>query len=95
MGKRKGIQIIKYKFETIDGKITTEIVPDSNIFLILLKKLILWLFRNINYRHFHRDENFVRRKVIQITGIRSCLIEEYWGQRSKSMFQWKIGKYYI
>lgn len=65
-----------------------------------LHKFITFLFKKINWNHFKMkvDENDDRpyyKKIIQIRGFRSALIENYCGNRSVSRFYWKIGKYYV
>ncbi len=66
----------------------------------LLKKgiyVLFAIFKLIHWQHFkQRAWNGKRRiKLIGIISLRAALIEDYCGQRSRSWFYWKIGKYHI
>ena len=61
-------------------------------------KLVERLFRLINYQHLKEKtlngKPYIK-KIIEINGFRTALIEMYDGQRKKCLFMFKIGNKYI
>ncbi len=57
--------------------------------------VVFAVFKALHWQHFKQEWNGKRRlKLIAITGIRSALVDDL-SQRSRVVFYWKVGKYYI
>lgn len=62
--------------------------------------VLCFLFKKFNWNHFKikADNDYTKpyyKKIIQIRGFRTALIENYCGTRSVNRFYWKIGKFNI
>ena len=57
--------------------------------------VVFAVFELIHYPHYKQTWNGKKRlKTIKITGIRSALCNDI-SQRTRIVFYWKVGKYYI
>lgn len=57
--------------------------------------VVFAIFELIHYQHYKQTWNGKKRlKTIQITGLKSALCDDV-SQRTRIVFYWKIGKYYI
>lgn len=83
------MDIIRYRYEWQHGKLVEYEVPLSFIYTIV-SGICRCLFEVINHAHYKNT----KYKTIKIYGIRTALVESG-GQRSTTIFYWKIGKRYI
>lgn len=89
------MEIIKYKYTWIDGKLTAKEEPHKFFLYGVICSFCRWFFELIHFRHYQQKWNGKKRlKTIKITGLRSALVDDI-GQRKRVVFYWKIGKYYI
>ena len=91
------VKIKKYKHSTVNGKLESTEIPQSNL-RRWLNSVLLYCFKLINYKHVnlldHNDKPVVK-DIIEIRGLRRCLYDDSSGQRHDAIFMWKFGKYYI
>jgi len=71
----------------------------KNKYLAMLYDALLYVvfavFKLIHYQHYKQTWDGKKRlKTIQITGLRSALCDNN-SQRTRIVFYWKVGKYYI
>lgn len=89
------MNIIKYKYTWIDGKLIATEEPHKLFLYIVIYSFYRWFFELIHFRHYQQKWNGKKRlKTIKITGLRSALVDDI-GQRKRVVFYWKVGKYYI
>jgi hypothetical protein len=90
--KFRKMDIIKYKYSRIDGKMVSEEIKHKYYYRILCN-ICRCLFETIHYNHYWLDGKKIL-KTIKITGIRSALVESEGGQKSRVEFCWKKDKYF-
>jgi hypothetical protein len=57
--------------------------------------VVFAVFEKIHYQHYKQTWNGKKQlKTIAITGLRSALVDDI-SQRTRIVFYWKVGKYYI
>ena len=93
--KSLNMNIINEKHEMIDGKLTRIEVPHKFFLFSVISCICRFLFELLHYQHYKQTWNGKKRlRTIKITGIRSALVDDI-SQRTRVVFYWKIGKYYL
>jgi len=83
------MDIVKYEYKWIDGKLNVKQVPHNSKLYSYFLCACKFLFELINRAHYKNE----KIKTISIYGLRSALIDRG-GQRSRVWFYWKFGKFY-